>query len=447
MRYLLAVAILIAALTVTVSAETYKVGPAEKVKKVSEVIERLAPGDVIELSGDITDSFICRKSGTAEKPIVIRGADGKRAKIDFAKARNGIETRGDYWSFENLELANASSRGIFHVSHGIVVRNCYFHDNNNGIMGADSETTGDILIEYCEFFHNGGGIYAHQMYLASWKPGATATVQFNYIHDSTGGVNIKSRMAHNIIRYNWIENAANYECDIVDSDQAPNAAALRPMNTEFIGNVVITNTKGNPHHKMNLGSDQPRSPGTEGTFTIANNTFVCRLASDEIHMIRFGGKVKEALLYNNIFVAPEVPAFRVLVIENDKAEEGKPGSEGRLGRLAGSSNFIASNAVDLPEELKNTVRGKDAGFVDFSKYDFNLAKSSPCIGAGDIKAPMAARFSPVMAKIVAGQEAKRPVGEKMDIGAYGMTVAGLADEGSAISSGAKATRVESTRSR
>jgi hypothetical protein len=440
MRYLCAVvAVLVAVFSGSAKAETWKVGPDEKAKNISGIIDNAAPGDVIELTGDIKDSFILRKSGTAEKPIVIRSAEGKRYKIDFASARNGIETRGDYYTFENLELTNAQFRGIFHCSEGIVIRNCYFHDNQNGIMGADSTTTGDITIEGCEFYHNGSGIYAHQMYLASWKPGATAIVQFNYIHDSTGGVNIKSRMPHNVIRYNWIENAQNYECDIVDSDEAPDAPALRPINTEFIGNVVITNAEGgNPHHKMNLGSDQPRSPGGEGTFTIANNTFVCRRASNEVHMIRIGGNIKEADFYNNIFVGPGLKEFGVLVIEDTSGDEGKPGSKGHLGKLVGKGNFVADNAINVPEEFAGTVRGKDPGFTDYDKGDLHLAEGSPCIGAGDVSAPFAAKYAPIRS----AKPFMRPVGEKMDIGAFGMTVAGKADEGPAVSSGMKGGKVE-----
>jgi len=430
------------------SAE-YKVGPSEKVTKISEIADKLTPGDVVELTGDITDSMVLKASGTAEKPIVIRGTGGRR-KIDFAGARNGIETRGDYYVFEGLELTGAAFRGIFQVSHGIVIRDCYFHDNQNGIMGADDPNTGDITIEYCEFFHNGSGIYAHQMYLASWKPGAKAVVQFNYIHDSSGGLNIKSRMPHNVIRYNWIENAANYECDIVDSDEGP--AGLRPMNTEFIGNVVVTGAAGNPHHKLNLGSDQPRSPGTEGVFTIANNTFIMRRASDENHVIRVGGNVAEARFYNNIFVAPGLKDFRVLVIEDTAAQSGEPGTPGRLKKLTGSGNFIAENAVSVPKEFTNTVRAADAGFTDIANLKVTLAKGSPCIGAGDKSAPMDAHYSPVRGMVfVVGARPSQPIKEyyrpgrgemldirllqrhsaakigRIDIGAFGQTIDSISD--------------------
>jgi len=408
-------------------AEVYRVGPGEKVTKISEIADGLKPGDIVEVTGDIADSMRLRASGTKEAPIVVRGVGEKRPKIDFGGARNGIETNGDHYLFENLELMNASSRGIFQVSADITIRNCYFHDNHNGIMGADDPNVGDILIEYCEFFHNGSGIYAHQMYLASWKPGATATVQYNYIHDSSGGLNIKSRMPHNVVRYNWIENAANYEVDIIDSDQSPVAESLRPMNTEFIGNVVVTGVTGNPHHQMNFGSDQPRSPGTEGTFTVANNTFVMNLASNENHMIRVGGKVKEARFYNNIFVGPNIPEFSVITVQNDKGEDVSVGGPAVLEKLTGANNFIAANCRVFPVEFTGTIKGADAAFADFKAEDLHLAKGSPCVGAGDAKAPMAAHFEPLRKKIVAGDEVKRPAGDKIDLGAFGMTIESIPD--------------------
>ncbi|MHC4714930.1 MAG: right-handed parallel beta-helix repeat-containing protein [Planctomycetota bacterium] len=414
-------------LAAAASATVYRVGPDEETKTVSAVIDRLEPGDVVEITGDITDSFVLRKSGTEENPIVIRGVGDGRPKIDFAGARNGIETRGDHYAFENLDFRNASFRGIFQVSHGITVRDCRFEGNRNGIMGADDTATGDILIEYCEFFHNGSGNFAHQIYLASFKRGATATVQFNYFHDSTGGANIKTRMPRNVIRYNWVEGAWNYECDLVDSDRGP--GNLRPMHMLFLGNVVVTNDRGNPHHQTNVASDQPRSPGTDNTYLFVNNLFICNRSTDDIHMVRVGGDPADVGFYNNIFVGPNLEKFAVMCIEDVKADEGPAGSPGRVKKLHGSNNFAAENAAKIPADITDWIRAKDAGFVDFAGNDFTLGPGSPCAAAGTTAAGIAPRYLPPMrAKMAPGAEVARPVGGKIDLGPFGATVEGAGDD-------------------
>lgn len=421
-------AAVILALAAQAGAATYRVGPGEKIARISEVVDKLAPGDLVEVTGDISDSFATTKSGTAEEPITIRGVKGKRPKIDFAGAQNGITTRADHYSFENLEFTGAAYRGIFQISGGITIRDCYFHHNHNGIMGADDPNVGDILIEFSEFAHNGSGVYAHQMYLASWKPGATATVQFNYIHDSDGGANIKTRMPHNIIRYNWIENAANYELDIVDSDAGPEG--LRPMDTEFIGNVVISDARGNRHHQINLGSDQPRSPGTEGTYTIANNTLITYADKGpdwNNHFFRIGGRVKEVRFYNNIFYAPTIESFHILIITDFDSVEGGVGGKNCLEKLVASNNYVQHKGKRVPLRFRNTIVGDDPGFVDFAGFDLWLKDASPCAEAGALDAPMAAEFSPVRGNTAPGDQLKRPAGSSMAIGAFGGTIATKAD--------------------
>ena len=52
---------------------TYRVGPDEQLSKVSEIADKLEAGDVVEITGDITDAFTLTAHGTKDKPITIRG--------------------------------------------------------------------------------------------------------------------------------------------------------------------------------------------------------------------------------------------------------------------------------------------------------------------------------------------------------------------------------------
>ena len=100
------------------------------------------------------------------------------------------------------------------------------------------------------------------------------------------------------------------------------------MHLLFLGNVVVTNNDGNPHHQLNVASDQPRSPGTENTYLFVNNTFVCNRDTDEIHMIRVGGDPADVGFYNNIFVAPRLKEFGVMSIRERPGGRGAGGDAG-----------------------------------------------------------------------------------------------------------------------
>ena len=215
-------AALLAALAVSATAETYRVGPGEEVTKISAIADKLAArrrrrGDGRYRGLDDTRQVRHRREAHRHPR---RGRQAAQDRLRRREKRHR-DARRPLHIREPRVLQRRQPRHLPCQSHDITVRDCYFENNHNGILGADSENTGDIRIEYCEFNQNGNGIYGHQIYLASWKPGAQSIVQFNYFHDSKGGVNIKTRMPRNIIRYNWIEAANNYECDLVDSDQGP----------------------------------------------------------------------------------------------------------------------------------------------------------------------------------------------------------------------------------
>ena len=110
---------------------------------------------------------------------------------------------------ENIEFSGASvpdqnGAGIRAEGVNLTVRNCYFHDNQDGIL--ESNVAGsNILIEFSEFDHNGFGTgQAHNLYIGhasaltfrfNWSPGASRPsaeiasqnyIYFNRLTDETG---------------------------------------------------------------------------------------------------------------------------------------------------------------------------------------------------------------------------------------------------------------------
>jgi len=54
-----------------VGLATYRVGPGEQYRTVSEIAERLQPGETVEITGDISDDFVLTHHGTRGKPIIL----------------------------------------------------------------------------------------------------------------------------------------------------------------------------------------------------------------------------------------------------------------------------------------------------------------------------------------------------------------------------------------
>ncbi|HTL53122.1 MAG TPA: hypothetical protein VL860_11145, partial [Planctomycetota bacterium] len=312
---------------------TYTVGVGKTFARLSDLTERLLPGDLVELYTPIVDCVVLDRPGQPGNPITIRGIGEHPVAVDAAGGRETFRLLGDHYRLENLEITGGAFRGVNHRNHDLTVLGCYIHHNGNGIMGADHVCTGDIHINRCEFFANGAGLYAHQMYLCSYRPGAQAIVEHCYIHDATGGANLKTRMPRNLIRYNWLENAASYAVDMVDADKCNGITE----GGDFYGNVVLAAENYTTKQLVHLGSDQDCSPGNRGRFRLTHNLFVT--VSTMTRVINVHGIVGEVALYNNIFLGRR---------ERFAAAVGAGGwpLDTQIGRIVARNNWIHPGALE-----------------------------------------------------------------------------------------------------
>jgi hypothetical protein len=274
-------------------------------------------------------------------------------------------------------------------------------------MGADHVCTGDIHINRCEFFANGAGLYAHQMYLCSYRPGAQAIVEHCYIHDATGGANLKTRMPRNLIRYNWLENAASYAVDMVDADKCNGITE----GGDFYGNVVLAAENYTTKQLVHLGSDQDCSPGNRGRFRLTHNLFVT--VSTMTRVINVHGIVGEVALYNNIFLGRR---------ERFAAAVGAGGwpLDTQIGRIVARNNWIHPGALEcyidndvppvaldftgtLPDRADEPIDRPGAttlaGLCDLAQNDLHLRPraGSPCAAGADAGSPCLPAYEPVRA--------------------------------------------------
>ena len=397
-------------------ATVYRVGPGEVHATVSEVAERLEPGDVVEVTGDITDSFVLSRHGRHDAPITVRGAvravDGRLVRpavILNNRDTHGITVTGDWNVIEGLDISGASSTSwiegtaIFYKCRNLLIRNCRIHHCRQGVLGHYIET-GHITIEFSEFEANGGraahGSEMHSLYLRSAAPGAVATVEHCWFHDATGGNFLKSRYPRNVIRYNWFESpfyTAVYITDFLTLDDESRQLAhgsLYPMHSDIVGNVFFQGwSPGDRFALMRLGGEREEAAGTEGDFHVAHNLFVTTrralpgVPDDSGTHMRVSGNVESVRLYNNVFMEMGVESSalfsRGAVWENVPATAAFRQRRGHGEPIVeGANNWASVKATLVPDEPAGTLRGVNPMFRDFLNLDFRPAKDSPLAGAG-----------------------------------------------------------------
>jgi hypothetical protein len=233
-------------------------------------------GDTIEV--DASGKYNGNTCTWTTDGLTISGVNG-RAKIDLTgvtpSGQKGIFTIGGAASatIENFELSGAAisssagnnGAGIRHQGLNLTVRNCYIHDNQDGILAAPATAnTGAILIENSEFSHNGAGDgFSHNMYIGNF---ASFTLQFSYSHDGNVGHLFKSRALSTLVLYNRITDetggTASYEVDI------PNAGTAY-----LIGNVIEQSATTQNADIVTFGEEGTPS-GYDTHLFVVNNTFI-----------------------------------------------------------------------------------------------------------------------------------------------------------------------------
>jgi len=355
------------------SQNTIKVGPGKDYNTPSEAARIAVDGDVVEIAAGVYsgDVAVWRQNN-----LTIRGIGGRpqiKASGANAEGKGTWVIKGKNTTVENIEFSGASvpdrnGAAIRQKGTGLIIRHCYFHDNENGIL-AGGDPASNIVIEYSEFYRNGSGDgYTHNMYIGEVN---SFILRFCYSHGAKIGHNVKSRARLNYILYNRImdeqEGTSSYDIDL------PNGG------TAFIiGNSLQQGT----------GTDNPTmlSFGAEGlhyasnALYVVNNTFVNDLGSGRFIYAQENTNVVKVI--NNIFVGN-------------------------------------GDVVNQPAELQTNLIGIDPMFVNPGEYNYHLKPESPAIDAGSnpgavgdfVLTPAAHYIHPTKAQ-------KRITIRKIDIGAY-----------------------------
>jgi hypothetical protein len=288
------------------NAQIYDIGPGKEFSHLSDFDwDSLDPGNIVKIySSDVPyrEKLVIRRSGTKQKPIVIKGipnSSGKMPVIDgenaisfqelceLRKSGRGLIMLGDCGPandivIEDLELRNANNinnflmgkelvgyannaAGIF-VNRGInvKVKNCIIHSCCMGIITSYYPDVDDFVLPSSHIYDNGdftGKRWGHNVYLCARRQ----LIQFNHFGDlHSDGNNIKDRSQQTVIRYNWIEGGMSHQIDLVEHNEYQKANAF------VYGNVILQGRKVKNPKMVFYGGDVGGSRG--GCLYFFNNT-------------------------------------------------------------------------------------------------------------------------------------------------------------------------------
>src|SRR5205085_6443018 len=204
----------------------------------------------------------------------VEGTEFSGCAIDSADGQNGAGIR--------LQ----SNTPAYHFE----CRRCYFHDNQEGIL-TGNDTTLEILVEACEFDHNGvetgaNAGFQHNIYVGHSR---SFTCRFCYFHRSIIGHEIKSRARTNYIMYNHIVDGP--DGDGSRSIDLPNGGL-----SFVIGNSIEKGPKTVNSNVIEYGLEGIVNPDSELYFV--NNTIVSDRNPTLFFIFQPGSKPK---IVNNIF--------------------------------------------------------------------------------------------------------------------------------------------------
>lgn len=258
--------------TATPAAATriLRVGPGQTIRTIAAAAALARDDDSIEIdAGDYPgDVAIWKQKRLTIRGIGARPADRPRLVAAGASAENKAiwVVRGGDIRVENIEFTGArvaakNGAGIRLEQGRLVIRNCRFIDNENGILTAGGDV--ELDIENSEFGHNGAGDgYSHNLYVG---PLRRLRVSGSYFHHAQVGHLLKSRAAENHILYNRLTDEsggrASYELDL------PNGGIAY-----VIGNIIEQSATTENSNIIAFGAEGYTHPANE--LYLINNTLI-----------------------------------------------------------------------------------------------------------------------------------------------------------------------------
>jgi hypothetical protein len=248
---------------------TMRVGPAEKVRTISEAARLARDGEVIEIQ---PGEYHGEPAVWTQDRLTIRGAPGARPRL-FADGAAAEEkalwvVRGGAVRVENLEFRGArvpdgNGAGIRFERGRLNVHRCAFIDNEMGILTANDPAL-ELEVSDSEFSaapRHEGALH-HLLYVGGI---GRFTLTGSRFSNGYRGHLVKSRARVSRVRYNLLadgaDGRASYELEF------PNGGFV-----VAVGNVIAQSAGSENAILVSYGAEGPRWP--ENALYFAHNTLV-----------------------------------------------------------------------------------------------------------------------------------------------------------------------------
>ncbi len=365
--------------SVTLVAKTWQVGPARTYRAPSDVSALVHNGDTVAIDGGIYVGDVAR---WAANDLVLMGVGGRahmRANGNSYGGKAIWVISGNNVTVESIEFSlctvpDNNGAGIREEGTNLTVRDCYFHDNQDGILAGDNSES-DIVIEHCEFFHNGAGDgFSHNLYINHVR---SLTFRFNYSHGAVSGHELKSRAYATYVLYNRLatesDGTGSREIDL------PNGGTAI-----VVGNEIQQGESTENSNMVGYGLEGLSNPGPQRLIMV-NNTIV-----NERH--------------TGVFVNVKDGTDLVEVINNI---------------AAGPGTFLSGTADSVVNDGNVVTSVADAGLVDPTSNDYELMASSPAVDAGVVPRTIDTfDLRPTFEYRATASGAPRPIAGSIDAGAH-----------------------------
>lgn len=254
---------------IAVPQAVIQVGPDRAVRSLAEAATLARDGATIEVDageygGDVAVWTQDRLTIKAVGGRVVLTAQGQSAqgKAIWVMRGGAINVQG--FDFTGAQVPDHNGAGIRLETGKLLVRDCRFVDNENGILTSNQADVELDIID-SEFAHNGyGDGYSHNLYVGAI---ARLSVTGSYFHHANLGHLLKSRARHNEIRYNRLADEpggrASYELEF------PNGGIAH-----VVGNIIVQEPKTENPNIISYGAEGYRWPNNR--LILAHNTIVDR---------------------------------------------------------------------------------------------------------------------------------------------------------------------------
>jgi len=273
-----------------------RVGQGQAFATIASAVNAAASGDTIDVAaGTYTNDFtyigksltLQAVGGMARMVETVSPPNGKAMIVSGVKGA-AITIAG--FDISGVAVADKNGAAIRYEGGALTLWNDYFHDNQEGLLGA-ADPAGSITVTHSEFAHNGDGSgFTHNLYAGHI---ARLTISNSYFHDAVVGHEIKSRANVTTITGSRIFDNASTASYSVD---APNGGTVN-----ISGNQIEQGPNSENLYLFAYGEEGASNGGAE---TIRNNTIVNDRAGARAVLSR--GPAPVALTGNRLWNLPDL---------------------------------------------------------------------------------------------------------------------------------------------